>query len=111
MNFNSVIAANSSKPVEAGSSASPTTLGQKDFLRLLTTQMKMQDPFDPVDNKEMLAQMAQFSSLAGLSEINDTLKLILSKVEANSQASATTSPASGPEANSAVDAATDPANT
>jgi flagellar hook assembly protein FlgD len=27
--------------------------------------MQQQDPFDPVDNKEMLAQMAQFSSLAG----------------------------------------------
>lgn len=58
------------------------TLGQKDFLRLMTAQMQVQDPFDPVDNKEMLAQMAQFSSLAGLSEINDTLKLINTKLNA-----------------------------
>ena len=44
------------------------SLGQGDFLKLLTVQMQQQDPFDPVDNKEMLAQMAQFSSLAGVSE-------------------------------------------
>ena len=40
-------------------------LGQGDFLKLLTVQMQQQDPFEPVDNKEMLAQMAQFSALAG----------------------------------------------
>jgi flagellar basal-body rod modification protein FlgD len=79
MNFNSVIATNSSKPVPADAKVS-SQLGQKDFLRLLTAQMQTQDPFDPVDNKEMLAQMAQFSSLAGLSEINDTLKLINAKL-------------------------------
>jgi flagellar basal-body rod modification protein FlgD len=80
MNFNSIIEANSATPV---TSASPFSqmLGQQDFLRLLTTQMQMQDPTNPVDNKEMLAQMAQFSSLAGLSDINDTLKLILTKLD------------------------------
>lgn len=65
---------------------SSTTLGQKDFLRLLTAQMQVQDPFDPVDNKEMLAQMAQFSSLAGLSDINDTLKLISVQLDTVMQA-------------------------
>ncbi len=79
MNFNSIIAANSSTKVPADAKTS-NQLGQKDFLRLLTAQMQTQDPFDPVDNKEMIAQMAQFSSLAGLSEINDTLKLINTKL-------------------------------
>ena len=58
------------------------SLGQKDFLRLLTTQMQAQDPFQPVDNKEMLAQMAQFSSLAGISDVNETLKSIAKKLDA-----------------------------
>ena len=64
----------------AGSNPAPTrpaamqTLGQADFIRLLTTQLKQQDPTDPVDNKEMIAQMAQFSSLTGLEQINSTLK-------------------------------------
>lgn len=57
-------------------------LGQQDFFKLLTVQMQMQDPFDPVDNKEMLAQMAQFSSLAGISEMGDTLSSIAAKLDA-----------------------------
>tara|TARA_R110000751_G_scaffold2018_20_gene10811 strand:- start:24906 stop:25187 length:282 start_codon:yes stop_codon:yes gene_type:complete len=56
-------------------------LGQGDFLRLLTVQMQQQDPFDPVDNKEMLAQMAQFSSLAGVSETNVMLEQIADKLD------------------------------
>ena len=46
------------------------------FLLLLTTQLKNQDPFDPVDNTQMVAQMAQFSSVAGISEMNSSLKAI-----------------------------------
>ena len=56
-------------------------LGQADFLRLLTVQVQQQDPFDPVDNKEMLAQMAQFSSLAGVSETNSMLEQIADKLD------------------------------
>lgn len=58
------------------------SLGQGDFLRLLTVQMQQQDPFEPVDNKEMLAQMAQFSSLAGTAETNTTLEKIVEKLDA-----------------------------
>ena len=47
----------------------------------MTTQMKLQDPLEPVDNKEMIAQMAQFSSLSGISEINATLKAISAQLE------------------------------
>ena len=56
-------------------------LGQGDFLRLLTVQMQQQDPFDPVDNKEMLALMAQFSSLAGVAETNASLERIADKLD------------------------------
>ena len=56
-------------------------LGQADFLRLLTVQVQQQDPFDPVDNKEMLAQMAQFSALAGSAETNATLEQIADKLD------------------------------
>ena len=67
-----------------GSSAKSgfAALGQQDFFKLLTVQMQMQDPFDPVDNKEMLAQMAQFSSLAGISDMGNTLSSIASKLDA-----------------------------
>jgi flagellar basal-body rod modification protein FlgD len=59
-----------------------SSLGQADFLRLLTVQMQQQDPFNPVDNKEMLAQMAQFSSLAGINDVNSTLQQISAKLDA-----------------------------
>lgn len=69
--------------------ASPNSLGssamdQSDFLTLMTAQMKNQDPFDPVDNTQMVAQMAQFSSLAGISEMNTTLQAIAAKLGATS---------------------------
>jgi flagellar basal-body rod modification protein FlgD len=70
-------------------------LNQGDFLELMTTQMQMQDPFDPMDNSQMLAQMAQFSQLAGVSEMGDTLKSISDKLDAliaQQQAADTTAP-------------------
>jgi flagellar basal-body rod modification protein FlgD len=38
-------------------------MGQKDFLTLFTTQLKNQDPLDPVKNEAFVAQLAQFSQL------------------------------------------------
>lgn len=51
-------------------------LDQAAFLKLLTTQMQTQDPFNPVDNTQMVAQMAQFSSTTGIAEMNQSLKSI-----------------------------------
>ncbi|MFL0413194.1 flagellar hook assembly protein FlgD [Sphingomonas sp. 179-I 2A4 NHS] len=64
--------------------AKSPTMGQADFLKLMTAQMKNQDPFDPVDNTQMVAQMAQFSSLAGITEMGSTLKAIADKLGATS---------------------------
>jgi len=57
-------------------------MDQGDFLTLMTAQLKNQDPFAPVDNSQMVAQMAQFSSLAGISEMNSTLKAISGRLGA-----------------------------
>jgi len=56
-------------------------LGQADFFRLLTVQMEQQDPFNPVDNTQMLAQMAQFSSLSGINDVNSTLEAMSGKLD------------------------------
>lgn len=54
------------------------SLDQDSFLRLMTTQLKFQDPFDPLDNQAMVAQLAQFSSVAGISEMKQSLSEIAS---------------------------------
>jgi flagellar basal-body rod modification protein FlgD len=48
-------------------------LGKQEFLKLLTTQLKSQDPMNPMKGQEFAAQLAQFSSLEQLLNINDTL--------------------------------------
>lgn len=48
-------------------------LGKQDFLKLLTTQLKAQDPMSPMKGQEFAAQLAQFSSLEQLLNINETL--------------------------------------
>lgn len=68
----------------AKNAARSPSMGQADFLKLMTAQMKNQDPFDPVDNTQMVAQMAQFSSLAGITEMSSTLKAIADKLGATS---------------------------
>jgi flagellar basal-body rod modification protein FlgD len=71
-------------------------LGQTDFLRLMTTQLKQQDPLDPVDNQAMVAQMAQFSSVAGISEMNVSLKSIAEQISAQTALLADIKAASAP---------------
>jgi flagellar basal-body rod modification protein FlgD len=54
----------------------PGSMDQSDFLKLMTTQLTTQDPFNPVDNTQMIAQMAQFSQVAGIAQINQSLEKI-----------------------------------
>ncbi|MEO6447253.1 MAG: flagellar hook capping FlgD N-terminal domain-containing protein [Gemmatimonadaceae bacterium] len=48
-------------------------LGKNEFLKLLTVQMRYQDPMDPMDGKQMAADLAQFSGLEQLLNINEQL--------------------------------------
>jgi flagellar basal-body rod modification protein FlgD len=67
-------------------------LGKDDFLKLLTVQLQNQDPLEPQDNTEMVAQLAQFSSLEQLENMNANLSssldldLILTQVLNNTAA-------------------------
>lgn len=45
------------------------TLGQDEYLRLMAEELKNQDPLEPIDNKDFLADMAQFSSLEQMNSI------------------------------------------
>ncbi|MET0848339.1 MAG: flagellar hook assembly protein FlgD [Pseudomonas sp.] len=48
-------------------------LGKDAFLQLLVTQLKNQNPLEPQDNGDFVAQLAQFSSLEGITTLNDTV--------------------------------------
>lgn len=54
-----------------------TSLGQDDFLKLLLTQMQNQDPANPMEDKEYMAQMAQFSSLEQLTKLNTSMETMI----------------------------------
>lgn len=48
-------------------------LGKQEFLHLLVTQLRYQDPMDPIKGQEMAAQLAQFSSVEQLVELNKSI--------------------------------------
>lgn len=57
---------------------SVTTEAQDRFLKLLTTQLKNQDPLNPMDNAQMTSQLAQISTVDGIEKLNATLQRLLS---------------------------------
>ena len=56
-------------------------LGQEDFLKLMTVQLQNQDPFAPVDNADFIAQMAQFSTVTGITEMGNEMKALNDKLD------------------------------
>jgi flagellar basal-body rod modification protein FlgD len=66
-------------PQTNGSSSAPSatpgkSLGKQDFLKLLMAQLQHQDPLKPMDDTQMMAQMAQFSALEATQALNATIQ-------------------------------------
>ncbi len=59
------------------------TLGKDSFLQLLVTQMKNQNPLDPQDNTQFVAQLAQFSSLESMQNLTSTVDTIASSYKSS----------------------------
>lgn len=72
-------------PASNQSTKPSTTLGKDDFLKLLVMQLRFQDPMNPLKGTEFAAQLAQFSSLEQLSNINTNLTQSLQSNELLSQ--------------------------
>jgi len=53
------------------------SLGKDDFLNLLITQLTHQDPLDPIDDTEFIAQMAQFSTLEQITNVASSMDNLL----------------------------------
>jgi flagellar basal-body rod modification protein FlgD len=75
-----------------GQPAGNSKLGKDEFLNLLVTQLRYQDPMEPMKDTDFVAQLAQFSSLEQLSSINTSLdsstqlNYVLSQTIANTMA-------------------------
>lgn len=74
--------------VEASSSdvaSSRAAINQEDFLKVLLAQMQFQDPLEPLDNHEFIAQFAQLTNLEQTQQFNEKLDTLLS-IQSSGQA-------------------------
>ena len=58
-------------------------MGQQQFLTLFTTQLKNQNPLDPVKNEAFVAQLAQFSQLEATTAMKTSMDTMVSNMQAD----------------------------
>ncbi|CAN0182797.1 unnamed protein product [Chrysoparadoxa australica] len=66
-----------------GAAGSKKDIGQDQFLELMLAQMKNQDPLKPMENGDFLAQLAQFSTATGVSELKTGLDRLTESLSAD----------------------------
>jgi len=59
------------------------TLGMEDFMSLMTTQLKYQDPMNPMENGDFLGQIASFAQVTGLSDLQDSFSTFANSMQSN----------------------------
>ena len=74
MSTTSAVSSTSSSTTSTSTTSTSGVLGQDAFLKLLICQMQNQDPLNPMDNTEYVSQLAQFTSLEQMQEMNSTME-------------------------------------
>lgn len=67
----------------ASSGTSNNTLGQQDFLNLMVAQLKNQDPSKPADSSQLLTDMAQFSTVSGIQDLQNSFATLSSSIQSD----------------------------
>jgi flagellar basal-body rod modification protein FlgD len=73
-------------PPPASAPLGDQTVNQQTFLQLLVTQIKNQDPLNPTDGTQFLSQLAQFSELEQMINVNTNLQTIKQDLQNGGQA-------------------------
>jgi flagellar basal-body rod modification protein FlgD len=72
------------------SASAPDQLGQKDFMKLMMTQFRNQDPFKPLDGTQFLGQLAQFSTVNGIDSMQASLATLVDSFKSDQMLSGAT---------------------
>lgn len=64
-------------------------LGQEDFINLMITQLRNQDPFEPLQSGEFIGQLAQFGTVSGIGELQNSVSQLASSLISNQTLQAT----------------------
>ncbi|MCQ4347304.1 flagellar hook assembly protein FlgD [Pseudomonas stutzeri] len=78
----STLAAINGTAAASGGKSSQADELRTNFMTLLVTQLKNQDPLNPMENAEMTSQLAQINTLSGVEELNKTLQAITGQIDA-----------------------------
>ena len=97
--LNSSAASNSSSQASSSKATGFAALTSQDFLKMLITELKNQDPTQPVSNAELLQQLSQMQALQSNVELNTTLKSFSNDQQISSGASFLGKVVSGTDSN------------
>jgi flagellar basal-body rod modification protein FlgD len=85
-------ASSSSSTSSSSGASSASTMNMDDFVKIMVTELQQQDPFEPMDSKDLVAQIGQINSIQTNAQLNETLKKL-----ANNQSLASASAMIGKE--------------